>query len=252
MHYTADDWHRQFSRQARWTSALRDYLFAKITIEESDKILEIGSGTGAILHALSAKGQFQLFGLDINRRFLEFTYESGTHAKLTQGDAHLLPYAASTFEVTFCHFLLLWVIDPLRVVSEMIRVTRAGGAVCVLAEPDYGGRIDFPEALERVGDLQEQALIRQGAQTRIGRRLKSIFVGAGLTEFEAGVLGAQWFVPGSEGETGKEWEMLEADLTGLMPDLRIKDLQNIQESASVRGEHILFVPTFYASARIPG
>jgi SAM-dependent methyltransferase len=63
----------------------------------------------------------------------------------SQADRHTLPFQP-VFDVTFCHFLLLWVSNPEKVVAEMGRVTRPGGSVR-LAEPDYGGRIDYPESL---------------------------------------------------------------------------------------------------------
>ena len=94
----------------------------------------------------------------------------------------------------------------------MRRVTRPGGWVLAMAEPDYGGRIDYPEDLIYLGELQETALRRQGAETRLGRRLSALFHAAGLQEVETGVLGGQWRDAPSLEDLAREWEVLEVDL----------------------------------------
>jgi SAM-dependent methyltransferase len=251
MQLDIKEWHAQFRHQADWTRALRDFLFTRIGIDSRHRVLEVGSGTGAILRELSERGSHALFGLDINKEFIDFSAHTVPVAQLTLGDAHELPYKASVFDVTLCHFLLLWVLDPGKVIAEMRRVTKPGGAICLLAEPDYGGRIDYPDALVQLGVWQEQALINQGAETRIGRRLNSLLLSAGLAEFEAGILGAQWLIPHPDQEREQEWAMFQADLDYLPGEEEFPVLRELAISAEQRGDRILFVPTFYAWARIP-
>jgi SAM-dependent methyltransferase len=136
-------------------------------------------------------------------------------ARLTQGDALSLPYAAGCFDLVLCHFLLLWISDPVHAVAEMRRVTRPGGSVLALAEPDYGGRIDYPKDLEVLGDWQRFALQRQGADPQIGRRLGEIFNRAGIKLIEAGVLGGQWHAKPTRQEWALEWSVLLSDLQAL-------------------------------------
>ena len=44
--------------------------------------------------------------------------------------------------------------NPLQALDEMKRVTRPGGHVLILAEPDYTHRIDFPDELEYLGKFR--------------------------------------------------------------------------------------------------
>ena len=37
------------------------------------------------------------------------------------------PFTNASFDLTFCHYLLLWLKDPLSAIKEMKRVTRPGG-----------------------------------------------------------------------------------------------------------------------------
>ena len=60
------------------------------------------------------------------------------------------------------------------------------------AEPDYGGRIDYPDELSEIGRLQMMSLARQGANPQVGRKLKAILREAGIREVEVGILGGQW------------------------------------------------------------
>ena len=65
----------------------------------------------------------------------------------------------------------------------MVRVTHPGGFVLALAEPDYGGRIDYPTELSQIGDWQKNALKQQGANPLMGRELRSIFSHAGINKY---------------------------------------------------------------------
>jgi hypothetical protein len=132
----------------------------------------------------------------------------------------------------------------------MRRVTRSGGFVLVLAEPDYGGRIDYPDVLHPLGELQRKALLRQGADPLIGRQLGSLMGQAGFSNVETGVLGGQWTQsPDLKGQA-MEWSVLEDDLQGMVTADTLRNLRRADEEAWQRGERILFVPTFYAFARV--
>jgi len=243
------DWHARFTQQARWTEGVRRYLFEGAGLSAGQRVLEVGCGTGAVLAGL-ASADCRLHGLDLDGEFLLQAGQNAPAAALAQGDAHRLPYADASFDVACCHFLLLWVSEPAQVVSEMRRVVRPGGWVLALAEPDYGGRVDYPEALIQLGMLQEAALRRQGAETRLGRRLGTLFHAAGLTDVETGVLGGQWRGTPSLEEQAQEWAVLEADLGPEVAPAELARLRQIDEQAWARGERVLFVPTFYAVGRM--
>jgi len=252
MALTPQDWHKRFTQQARWTADLRNYLFGQIKIEKARRILEVGCGTGAILADLPRVVPLQV-GLDINRSHLEATMRNSIEASLTQGDAHTLPYPDGCYDLSFCHFLLLWVADPIQVVREMARVTRPGGAVMALAEPDYGGRIDYPATLSQLGVWQTSSLREQGADPLIGRKLAGIFYQAGLQTVQSGVLGGQWSGPPDWDHWESEWMVLDSDISKtseFINSSEVSKLKAVDRSAYERGERVLFVPTFYAWGRV--
>jgi SAM-dependent methyltransferase len=246
MNKTPEEWHNRFIQQTHWTVDLRRHLYRRAGLGHDHQILEVGCGTGALLIELAARGKQMIHGLDIKLDYLTLADVYVPASRLVQGDAHNTPYASGSFDLVICHFLLMWVHDPEVVVTEMARLVRPGGSVMALAEPDYGGRIDYPESLSELGRQQEGALLRQGAATRLGRRLGAIFQRAGLAEIETGVLGGQWRQPPSTEEQELEWSVLAADLEDHVSEEELAHYRAIDAQAWKRGERTLFVPTFYA------
>ena len=129
-------WHTRFVQQAQWTQSLRRYIYERVRLASARRILEVGCGTGAILMELTMQSHGDIFGLDISRDHLALAASNLPGIPLIYGDAHHLPFSKREFDIALCHFLLLWTSDPVRVISEMSRVTQLGGAVIALAEPD--------------------------------------------------------------------------------------------------------------------
>jgi ubiquinone/menaquinone biosynthesis C-methylase UbiE len=247
-------WHARFVQQAQWTQSLRHHLYERTNLARARRVLEVGCGTGAVLTELLMQSHGDIFGLDISSEHLYFSAHNLPGIPLTRGDAHGLPYQSMVFDVTLCHFLLLWVIDPVAVVREMARVTQPGGVVLALAEPDYGGRIDYPPELGVLGDWQQTALRQQGADPLIGRRLRAVFQQAGFSDAEAGLLGGQWSGKPSSEDWEMEWRVLEEDIIKVQNLARTSEtirLQKLDKLAWEHGERVLFVPTFYAWGRVP-
>ncbi len=241
------DWHSRFLQQATWTRDLRTYLFAHVGLNRAQRVLEVGCGTGAILSSLGTPAV--VHGLDLEPSRLVEARRHAPSAVLTCGDALALPYPSRGFDITFCHFLLLWVRQPLLALAEMKRVTRPGGAVLALAEPDYYSRQDEPSGLAPLGLWQTESLARQGADPGLGRVLADLFIQAGIPPIESGPLVGG--PPSSAGlpdptERALEWEVLEADLAGWVPPDEIRRMKLLDERAWVQGERVLHVPTYFA------
>lgn len=243
------DWHARYLQQARWTAQLRAYLFQKAGLTIADLVLDLGCGTGSLLVDIPVKPGAAVYGLDLSLSSVKQAFVHAPSACLTCADGVFLPYADSVFDLVFCHFVLLWTSNPAKVLAEMRRVTRPGGAVLALAEPDYGGRVDYPLELAVLGRWQTESLRHQGADPEMGRKLAGLFTGAGLNHVETGVMGGEWTHPSLPGETGMEWAVLESDLAGRISPQEMEKMKQLDESAWQNGERVLFIPTFYAWGR---
>jgi len=241
------NWHSRYAQQASWTRDLRAYLFERTGLKSAGRILEVGCGTGAVLSGIVSPASSH--GLDIQFASLEDARRNAPSALLVAGDVLSLPYVDGCFDIAYCHFLLLWVADPLRAVLEMKRVTRPGGSIFALAEPDYSARLDRPEALTVLGKWQAQALQRQGADPSLGGKLGDLFFRAGVEIVETGTIQRSGEAALTPAERELEWAVLQDDLAGLVPDSELKKLKALDEGAWAAGERELYVPTYFAWGR---
>ena len=251
MTLSLQQWHQRYQQQARWTQDLRQYIYDRVDIRSAHRILDVGCGTGVILAELSAILSNHLNGLDIKHEPLLMVKEMLPGLQGVQGDALYLPYQSASLDICLCHFVLLWVSDPQRALMEMVRVTRDRGWVCILAEPDYGGRIDYPPELAQIGTWQTESLREQGANPLIGRALRALFINASLRNIEVGVLGGQWR-EGAGGEDFEgEWQMLQSDLQGKREFMDSEEeIKAIELNARAQHHRVLYVPTFYAIGQV--
>lgn len=241
----ADEWHAWFTQQAGWTQQTRSWLYRQARLNQAKGILEVGCGTGVIAEGLAQLGPL-VVGIDIDSAMLNFVRQRESRVVYTQGDAHALPFPDGAFDAVVCHYLLLWLTEPVQGVKEMARVTKPGGSVLACAEPDYGGRIDHPPELVDLGRHQTEALRRQGADPEIGRRLAEVFAAAGL-QATVGTMSGRWQVQSASGtEFEAEWRMREHDLAGILTAEELRRLRTIDRRALKEGRRTLFVPTFYA------
>ena len=258
------DWHTRYTLQARWTRDLRRYLCGKARLDQAHTVLEVGCGTGAVLASLPECTSAALHGLDIDYPVLQFA-KSQTPASLTNGDAFQLPYASASFDAVVCHYLLLWLSDPILALQEVRRVLKPDGSLLIFAEPDYGGRIDYPQELSILGEWQSTSLRQQGADPQAGRQLSSWLHAAGFEQIVTGLLGGEWSGEFNQAEFDSEWEIIQHDVRqafqpadveqtfslpttngGLKVHPTLDELQLIDKNARLSGERVLYVPTFYA------
>ena len=244
------DWHARYLQQAVWTSKTREYLCENADFNKAHRILDVGCGTGALLSESPTRTTAEIHGLDICLDNTRMARRNAPAARLTCGDGHYLPYPDGGFDIVFCHFLLLWVKSPVTVLREMKRVTRPGGALLAMAEPDYAGRIDYPPELVPLGRWQAESLLRQGADPDAGRKLKGWFVTAGIDPIESGIIAGRWTGFSSPEEQEMEWSVIESDLAGTIPSAEIQRIKSVDAKAWERGERVLFVPTFYTWGRV--
>lgn len=251
MSLTLQQWHLRYQQQANWTRNLRYFIYNRVTIRNANRVLDVGCGTGVLLDELIHRSSGSVFGLDIDHNSILMAKNDIPKISLCTANGLHLPYRSGSFDICLCHFLLLWVKNPHQVVREMSRVTRHGGFVLALAEPDYGGRIDYPKSLTQLGKWQSESLAEQGANPLIGRELRSIFSASGLNQIEIGVLGGQWTENDPREDFEAEWDVIESDLENKEYFLSVyEELKSVDLSSRETQQRVLFVPTFYAIGKV--
>jgi SAM-dependent methyltransferase len=250
---TPEEWDLQFTRQAGWTRATRAHLYRRANLLRAKRVLDVGSGTGAVTEEMAERTRGKVIGVDLDPDMVAFAQSAssaarGGQAQYRLGDAHELPFPDAWFDVTVCHFLLLWCRDPKRAAQEMVRVTRPGGAVLVCAEPDYGGRIDHP-ALP-LGRWQAEALHREGADPFLGRKLRALFALPGVRQADVGVIPGLWDLTTLRSEFEAEWALWERSFADFVPADELVGAKVSDRQAIEAGARLAFMPVFYAFVRV--
>jgi ubiquinone/menaquinone biosynthesis C-methylase UbiE len=175
-------------RQADRTKNHRMSFYRHVGLANMNRVLEVGCGMGLVLSEIKLRTSAECHGIDINEDAIRRAQGLENSLILKAGTGEHLPYRDCYFNLVFTHFALLWQKKPLLALKEMYRVTCRGGWVAALAEPDYGGFIT--DLSDKEAEIEEQKLLKLGAQTRIGRKLPGWFNDLGLKEIQAGVLNA--------------------------------------------------------------
>jgi ubiquinone/menaquinone biosynthesis C-methylase UbiE len=132
-------WAKQASRYDKWIGFFERRVFGEehrewACAKASGDTLEVAIGTALNLpHFPEA---VRLTGIDLSPEMLAIARsrasEIGRQADLLEGDAHALPFAASSFDTVVCTYSLCNIPDPRSAVSEMKRVLRAGGRLILV------------------------------------------------------------------------------------------------------------------------
>jgi SAM-dependent methyltransferase len=238
------DLHQRFTEQAVWTIEARKLFLQSAGLNKNSRILEAGCGTGAILESFQNLLESRIFGIDIDPEMVQFAQKQVSDPFLACADAGQMPFPTNHFDAVICHFLLLWVNSPDLIFKEFMRITRPGGVIGILAEPDYGSRIDYPHALEKAGELQRDSLLRKGAHPDIGRQIGELFGKSGCVNISTGIMGS-FQKNTSPNNMESEQSVLKSDLGDLLDPENITDLIDLDNIARQNHSRVHFIPTFF-------
>jgi SAM-dependent methyltransferase len=247
--------HAQYLRQAEWTRVTRSHMVRRARLLQAERVLDVGCGSGVITRELARRTRGHVTGLDRDAEMIAFARQQGGRILYKEGDALALPYPDDYFDIAACHFVLMWVADPLQAVREMARVVRPGGFVLLCGEPDYGGRLDWPEL--PIGRWQVEGLRRQGADPLLGRRLRQLSAAAGLRA-DVGIIPSHWDIDALRENWEQEWTWLARDVrlrpsgsgqdepAAIVSPSAFASAQNQARAAIEEGTRLVFIPIFYA------
>ena len=200
--------------------------------------LDVGCGPGFVMEKLIRL--MDVKGVDIDEDMVSMAVARGLD--VIKGRAEDLPYEDNSFDVVYCSFLLLWLSDPKRALEEMKRVSRKW--VICLAEPDYGGRLDYPKELSEIKVILAEGIAGQGGDPFVGRKLRSLLHECDLGA-HIGIHPGIWDLSRLREEAETEWQWVESS-AGEGRDL--SGIKRAWDNALREGTIFQFNPIFYAVA----
>jgi phosphatidylethanolamine/phosphatidyl-N-methylethanolamine N-methyltransferase len=108
---------------------------AHIKIKPTDRVLDLGIGTGASLSYYPREGK--IFGIDLSRGMLsecvkKMQQRQLSHAVVFQADALRLPFAENSFDHVFISHVISVVSNPFRLIREAQRVAKPGARIVIV------------------------------------------------------------------------------------------------------------------------
>jgi SAM-dependent methyltransferase len=132
--FSESDGYERF--MGRWSRRLAPLFVTFAGVTEGDRVLDVGSGTGALAAAAAAIGSVQVTGIERSPAYVRYAREH-VSGQFEVGDAMALPFSDDAFDRTLSMLVLNFVPDAAAALQQMIRVTRPRGVVAA-AVWDYG------------------------------------------------------------------------------------------------------------------
>jgi len=120
-----------FGAHRLWKSELVDLL----NIQKSDKIIDVGSGTGDLINLILKKHILKtIYSIDLNQEMLKYGQKKfqNNNIKFIKADAEKLPFIDNIFDKYIISFCLRNITDITKALSESYRVLKPGGLFCCL------------------------------------------------------------------------------------------------------------------------
>ncbi len=123
-----------FGQDRRW----RREVLEAVDPAYGDKVLDLAAGTGTSSQPFADAGA-TVVPCDFSIGMLQVGKKQLPHLPFTAGDGTRLPFADDTFDAVTISFGLRNIVDPVKGLAEMRRVTRAGGrlVVCEFSHPTW-------------------------------------------------------------------------------------------------------------------
>lgn len=174
-------------------------------------VLDVACGTGVVARTaadLVAPGG-SVVGLDLNEAMLTVARRLRPDVGWRQGRADDLPFADESFDVTLCQMALMFFPDRAAALSEIRRVTRAGGTVAVAVPARLADQAAFAPFVALAGrHAGPEAMALLGAYFVCGELddLVGLFSGVGLDTVSARTHTGVYRAPSVDGFVATEVE----------------------------------------------
>ncbi len=177
-------------------------------VRDGQRVLDVGCGPGALTAELVSRvGPAAVSAVDPSEPFVAAAQLRNPGAEVLQASAERLPFPDKTFDAALAQLVVHFMTDPVAGLTEMARVTRAGGVVAACVWDHAGGLGPlgvFWRAAHELDPKVHDELRLAGAREG---HLAELFAAAGLRDVEETTVSAavehpsfeEWWEPYTEG-----------------------------------------------------
>lgn len=238
--------HEHYLLQAQWLAPARHYLYRKSGLAHRGRILDLGCGSGVIADEMRRISGRPVLAVDRDPEMVAFARGAYPQNEYLVGDERSLAKLGSRFDLAVISFVLMWQPRPLLFLKRIRKLLADGAALMVLAEPDYGGRIDFPEPLGFIKDIFTRHIAATEGDPFIGRRLASLLAAAGFTADVELASAIDFPSSASHGAWERDWRFWQ-ELAGFGAGT-LRKILRLEKKAAARHERLVLFPVFCALA----
>jgi SAM-dependent methyltransferase len=155
------------------------------------RLLDVGCGPGSITVGLAEHlAQGEVIGVDLSEATLaqaaaEAAARGLTNLHYQPASVYELPFEDNSFDVAYAHQVFQHLSKRREALAEVLRVVKPGGLIAI-RDVDWGTAAYWPPEplLARFLEVYQQTARVQRGEPNMGRRLRALFVEAGLTDVE--------------------------------------------------------------------
>ncbi len=215
-------------------------------LQPGQTVLDVGCGTGVVDRWLGRRtaGQNRITGVDINRYLLHeavaLARKEGLEGAVDfrEGSAEALPFPDNSFDVTMS-MTVIEEVDAQQMLAEMVRVTRPGGRVAVIARA-----MDMPFLINLRLPAELQAKV--GAPGTLGSVAGRGCADASLYRRfqEAGLTQVEMFpqLPAFDGSAPYMLEFMQNGIVGKLTPEEARQWQSARAQAEAEGTFFMTWP----------
>jgi len=215
-------------------------------LQPGQTVLDVGCGTGVVDRWLGRRtaGQNRILGVDINRYLLQeavaLARKEGLDGAVDfrEGSAEALPFSDNSFDVTMS-MTVIEEVDAQQMLAEMVRVTKPGGRVAVIARA-----MDMPFLINL--RLQADLQAKVGAPGALGSVAGRGCADASLYRrfHQAGLTQVKMFphLPAFDGSAPYMLQFMQNSILGKLSEEEARQWQSARAQAEAEGTFFMTWP----------
>jgi len=173
----------------RYSALLSSQMADLAGVTAGQRALDVGCGPGALVAELVARlGSEAVAAIDPSEPFVAAARARHPAVDVRQARAEDIPFDSGSFDAALAQLVVHFMADPVAGLSEMARVTRAGGRIAACVWDFAGGNGPISVLWEAAHELDSQVVDESELPGARQGHLVALFRAAGLADVEEHVL----------------------------------------------------------------